>query len=122
MEIALIAFVVVMVVVVALVMTAAGKTAGRDVKQQHEAVSDHSHSLRYVVPPGQDAAMVVVRLREAGFPAVSETAEEGHVVAVAVEPDAEHREEVRSVLSSADRLNTAGDRFDVPQVRFADER
>lgn len=81
-------------------------------------------SLRYRVPAGQDPAVVLAALGNAGYDAAPDsTTGVGPELLIrsgdGTEPD---REEVRRVLSSVRTLNPEGDQAtDLPEVRFTDE-
>jgi hypothetical protein len=116
------------VIIVVVVGIAAVKRFGSETNAQSDRLQAPDRpTLRYVVPPGQDPAVVVGALREAGYDASpdSEPGPSSPVVIVGATtgggPDRDH---VREVLTRLDQTNINPDDsapLDLPPVRFTDE-
>jgi hypothetical protein len=84
-------------------------------------------TLRYEVPPGQDPAVVLSELRNAGYDASadSEPGPSTPIVIIGADGgDPPDRERLRAVLERMDRVNVdpeADVALDRPPVRFMDE-
>jgi hypothetical protein len=114
---------VVIVVVVVLVGLVLVKRLGRDGDQRREEVMGASHTLRYDVPEGQDAAAVLVALSRHGFEAVADP-NDPHTLVIMCPLGIDQREEVRVVLEN-EAMQTLDERdahVHTGPVRFVDER
>lgn len=107
---------------------AALKRFGSEAVQESDRLQDNDRpTLRYLVPPGQDPAVVLGALRESGYDASpdSEPGPSSPLVIIGSRtggsPD---REDVRSVLTALDETNVNPDEsgsVDLAPVRFTDE-
>jgi hypothetical protein len=118
------------VVVLVLVVLAAVVRFTRRRAEHEEALRDEARApstpmemLRYRVPEGRDPAPVLAALRHEGFEAIPDAEDAArHDILIPCQEGAErHREHVRAVIESADKVNLEGDRDPVGAVRFADE-
>ena len=79
-------------------------------------------SLRYLVPNGQDTAVLVAALHKEGYAAEGRVVPEGHVVVVEFPEDTEReRARVRATLQHATGPDTAYVNPAPPEVTFLDE-
>ena len=88
--------------------------------------TDSRPTLRYEVPPGQDPALVLAGLREAGYDASadSEPGPSSPIVIIGATAGAPDREAVRRALADLDGTNVNPDEsapVDRSRVRFVDE-
>jgi hypothetical protein len=91
-----------------------------EVRTERERERDGAHRVSYVVPPGEDAALVVAALARAGYRAVG--AFDQGVERVLVRCEADQRADVRRVLEHAEQARSADPEMYVGHVRFEDER
>jgi hypothetical protein len=110
-------------VVVAIASGRVGSFVRRETELQEELASPETPTLEYVVPVGQDPAVVLTALKGAGFAATSEQTPRDHRVLVACPEGVDRqRARVRSVIASAATTTTLQDGVPVQtDVRFADE-
>jgi hypothetical protein len=119
---------VLLVLIVIVVGVGALKRFGADtVAQSDRLQASERPTLRYLVPPGQDAAVVLGALREAGYDA-SPDSEPGPSSPVLIiggpTGGGLDREGVRDVLARIDQTNVNPEDsapLDLPPVRFSDE-
>jgi hypothetical protein len=118
--------VIVLIVLLVVVGVAVKRFSRNELDHSDRLQADSRPTLRYEVPPGQDPALVLVGLREAGFDASadSEPGPSSPIIvigAVGGEPD---REAVRHALTELDGTNVNPDEsapVDRSRVRFVDE-
>lgn len=79
-----------------------------------------THTLAYVVPTGQDAAVLEAALAHAGFTAVGVM--EGGTERLLIECPEEARPEVRSIIEHVTKTSLEGGEIHVGHVSFDDER
>jgi hypothetical protein len=119
---------VLLVLVVVVLGVLAVKRFGRDeIEHSDRLQADERPTLSYEVPPGQDPALVLAGLREAGYDASADS-EPGPSSPILIignhsggRPD---REDLRSVLGRIDGTNVNPDenqRLAPSRVRFTDE-
>lgn len=82
--------------------------------------SPETHTVAYVVPEGQDPAVLMAALARAGFTCVVDTS--GGTERVLVACDEDQRGRVREVLEQVPRTNFDGAELPVGHVTFDDER
>jgi hypothetical protein len=83
---------------------------------------DERHELRYVVPEGQDPALVLTALAQRGYEAVLQDPEGRRIIDVTCPVGKEEdRDDVRAVIASAGATLHQEDGLDHP-VRFMDEQ
>jgi hypothetical protein len=110
--------VLVIVVIVALALRRATFAEGRTEARLRQP---GPNTVAYVVPNGQDAAVLVAALAHEGYAAVADP--EHGVEMLHVEcPHPGDRDHVRSILEHLDRTGLAAAVLHVDQVRFEDER
>ncbi|MGZ4428479.1 MAG: hypothetical protein ACXVXC_04560 [Nocardioidaceae bacterium] len=78
-----------------------------------------AHTLTYIVPEGQDAAVLVAALVHAGYTSVTDVY--GGFERLLVACEEKDRAQVRSILEHVDRAGFAGPEMHVDHVRFQDE-
>jgi hypothetical protein len=115
--------IIIVIVAAAIALTIARNT--RRAREHTDRVADPTHgSLHYLVPAGQDPAVVLLELKRAGYDAVPNP-QGGHPSEIAVATPAggvPEREELRHAIERITRLNIHGDRVgNLPPVRFVDE-
>ena len=119
--------VIMLVIVIALAAVAIKRFSRANVEHSDQLQYADRPTLRYVVPTGQDPALVVAELRKAGYD-VSPDADPGPSSPVVIigshdgEPD---REAVRQTLADIDGTNIVPNESAPVQrdrVRFVDER
>jgi hypothetical protein len=99
---AFIAVVVVVVVVVGLATGRLGSTLRRSRERQEHLESARTPTLEYVVPTGQDPAVVLTALRQAGFVAATDSTTSGQRVLIECPEGVERqRARARSAIESA---------------------
>lgn len=83
----------------------------------------HTHALAYAVPDGQDPAVLVSALSQAGFKSAAEL-ERGSEVLLVECPHPEDRAKVRSIIEHVHRTSFegSGGELQVAHVSFEDER
>ena len=119
---------VLLLIVVLIAVAIAIKQFGRREIQHSDRLQNADRStLRYLVPPGQDPAVVLTGMRRAGYDASADS-EPGPSSPIVIiggpggsEPD---REEVRHALTELDGTNVVPEESGSTQrsrVRFADE-
>lgn len=81
--------------------------------------SPETHTVAYVVPEGQDPAVLVAALARAGFTAVVDTS--GRAERVLVACDEDQRARVRDVLEHVHRTDYDGAELPAGRVSFDDE-
>jgi len=86
--------------------------------------SDRTETLEYVVPEGQDPAVVLVALEQEGFTPAADSLGRSHLLRIHCPAGLERdRAQVRAVISRADSTAIEhGARIDVDPVVFEDER
>ena len=93
----------------------------RHEQRDKELHSDRVPTLEYEVPEGQDPAVVLAALHQAGYDATSDATHPRQTVLIACPGGIEgEREHARAVIESAD-VTTPDDGAPVPAVRFRDE-
>ncbi|MGY2875795.1 hypothetical protein ACVW00_002985 [Marmoricola sp. URHA0025 HA25] len=119
---ALLAVVIVAGVVLAVATGRLGGSLRRHKEVQDALLSDRTATLEYLVPTGQDPAVVIAALHKAGFTAATDPAPSGQRVLIECPEGVEHqRGDVRSIIESANRsTQQEGARLDLG-VRFSDE-
>jgi preprotein translocase subunit SecF len=94
------------------------------VQRSRARLEEFQHSgvptLRYAVPEGQDAAVVLVALQKEGFDAVVDDVGPHHDILIAW-PSEEDRDRSRARATIQHATNPEGDEIGPQQVRFADE-
>ena len=125
--------VVIIIVLVVLGVVAFGlKRSGRAAQEQVDHLSSSPRTLRYTVPAGQDPAVVLAALHEAGYTAAQDPSDTGlgggTDVLIDREDGVPDRESVRTVLDGVRVGNLEGDPApdtgigtDRGTARFADE-
>jgi hypothetical protein len=116
-----------LLVVIVLGVLAVKRFSRHEIEHSDRLQADERPTLAYEVPPGQDPALVLAGLREAGYDASadSEPGPSSPILIIGSHsggvPD---REDLRSVLGRIDGSNVNPDdsqRMARPGVRFADE-
>jgi hypothetical protein len=79
-----------------------------------------AHALRYVVPRGQDPAILTAALVHAGYRSVGSF--EGGTARVLIACDEQDRGTVRDIIRHVDRAGFDGPDLQVARARFEDER
>ncbi|MGN6130502.1 MAG: hypothetical protein ACTHOK_09205 [Nocardioidaceae bacterium] len=91
-----------------------------EVHAEQELERPGAHRVSYVVPPGEDAALVMAALIRAGYTAVG--GQERGVERVLVRCEADQRADVRRVIEHAEQARSTDPEMYVGHVRFEDER
>lgn len=91
-----------------------------EVRTEQELERDDAPRVSYVVPSGEDAALVVAALSRAGFTAVGHF--ERGVERVLVRCEAGQRADVRHVIEHAEQVRSADPERYAGHVHFEDER
>lgn len=78
------------------------------------------HTVAYVVPEGQDVAVLMAAVRHAGFEAITKI--DGGTERLLVACKEEDRAKVRSILEHVHRIGFDGSDLYVDHVSFDDER
>jgi hypothetical protein len=118
---------VLLVLIVVVIAVAAIKRFSSDtVAQSDRLQATDRPTLRYLVPPGQDPAVVLAALRSEGFDASpdSEPGPSSPIVIIGADVGALDREAVRATLVLLDETNINPDESGSPEtgrVRFLDE-
>ena len=94
-------------------------TSRREARTETPLRRSGTHTLAYVVPDGQDAAVLRGALRHAGFNSVSDFS--GGVERLLVVCDEKDRAQVRSILEHIYEAGFAGPDTHADHVRFQDE-
>jgi hypothetical protein len=119
--------VILLVIVLILGVMAATRFSRRETAHSDMLQNADHPTLRYVVPPGQDPALVLTELRNAGYDASadSEPGPSSPIVIIGgAGGDVLNREGVRETLARIDQVNVNPDesaRVDLHRIRFADE-
>jgi len=82
--------------------------------------SPKAHRVAYVVPPGQDPAILRAALTHAGFTSALDTENGDERLLVAC--DEHERVQVRSIIEQVHRAGVDGPEMQVGRVSFEDER
>lgn len=107
--------------VVGVVVIAALRSWGRDEAATEARLhSPGAHTVAYVVPDGQDPAVLMASLTHEGFVSVTDIA--GGTERLLVECEESDRGRVRSILEQVERRNFDGSRLPAGHVSFEDER
>ena len=108
--------------VVAVVWALQRRTAEAGAKQAHLHENERSSTLAYLVPPGQDPAVLVAALEQCGYAAAAETTGGPLRLLVDAGPHGRSREDVRAVIEGV-RTSALDDGQPVRAgaVRFEDE-
>lgn len=110
-----------LLVVGVLVMLALRRVTLDEARSENRLREPGTHKLAYVVPNGQDPAILMAALARGGFKSVSDM--EGGVERLLVAcPDEHDRAKVRSIIEHVDRAGFAGPEMHVGHVSFEDER
>jgi hypothetical protein len=118
--------VIVLIVVLVVVGLAVKRFSRHELDHSDRLQADSRPTLRYEVPPGQDPALVLVGLREAGYDASadSEPGPSSPIIVIGAIGGAPDREAVRQALTELDGTNVNPDEsapVDRSRVRFVDE-
>jgi hypothetical protein len=119
--------VVLILIVLVLGAIAVKRFARREVEHSDRLQRADRPTLRYEVPPGQDPALVLAGLRQAGYDASadSEPGPSSPIVIIGATGGAPDRESVRRTLADLDGTNIVPEESGHVQrsrVRFLDER
>ena len=108
------------VVILSVVVALALRSWGRE-EARVEAMLDSpaTHTLAYVVPDGQDPAILSAALHRAGFEARAHQERGVEILRIACTED--RRAEVRRVIEHVDSTGFDGAPLHVARVRFADD-
>lgn len=111
-------FTVLLILVVVVMLALRGW--GRDEARQ-DAVLDSpaTHTVSYVVPDGQDPAILAAALHNAGFTARAHL--EGGFEVLRIACEEEQRAEVRSIIEHVDRTGFDGAPMHIAHAKFVDE-
>ena len=108
-------------IVVGVVVIAALTSWGRDEAATEARLhSPGTHTVAYVVPDGQDPAVLMAALTHAGFVSVTDIT--GGTERLLVECEESDRGHVRSILEQVERRRIDGSRLPAGHVSFEDER
>lgn len=109
------------VVILSVVVALALRSWGRE-EARVEALLDSpaTHTIAYVVPDGQDPAILVAALHRAGFEARAHL--EGGVEVLRVACAEVRRAEVRSIIEHVESTGFDGAPMHVAHARFVDDR
>jgi hypothetical protein len=103
--------------------TLAAGRMGRQAEQQHAPGDPHVETLRYVMPDGQDPAVVISTLDSAGYTAdLDVVAGDKQIVIACPAGRDRERARVRSVLGASDTTSLEGPQFTPGRVTFEDEK
>jgi hypothetical protein len=78
------------------------------------------HTVAYVVPEGQDVAVLMAAVKRAGFESITKI--DGGTERLLVACDEEDRARVRSILEHVHRISFDGSEMYLDHVSFDDER
>lgn len=109
-----------LVVVGVVVMLALRSWTLEEVRTEAWLREPETHTLSYVVPDGQDPAILVAALAGAGFTARAEM--RGGVERLVVACDEDQRDRVRSVIEAVHLTGFEGVEMHVAHASFEDER
>jgi hypothetical protein len=118
--------VIALVIVLVIVMVAVKRFSRHEIEHSDRLQADERPTLRYEVPPGQDPALVLAGLREAGYDvsADSEPGPSSPILIIGATGGAPDREAVRRTLREIDGTTInpeeSGSVTD-SRVRFVDE-
>jgi len=104
-------------VVVVVALTSWGRDEAATEARLHAPAT---HTVAYVVPEGQDPAVLISALPHAGF--VSVTDSTGGTERLLVECEESDRGRVRSILEQVEHRSIDGSRLPAGHVSFEDER
>jgi len=107
----------VMVVPILLILALRG-FGMKEVEAEEELLSPQAHTVSWLVPEGEDPALVRTRLSHAGFTSVLDHSGDQRLV-IACEPG--EREQVRAVIAQTDHLTFDGHSAEPGLLRFVDE-
>jgi hypothetical protein len=118
--------VILLIIVIVAVALALKRFGRREVQHSDRLQNADRPTLRYEVPAGQDPAVVLAGLRQAGYDASadSEPGPSSPIVIIGADGGAPDREEVRRTLTELDGTNIVPDESAPVQpsrVRFLDE-
>jgi hypothetical protein len=118
--------VILLIVVIVAVALALKRFGRREVQQSDRLQNADRPTLRYEVPAGQDPAVVLAGLRQAGYDvsADSEPGPSSPIVIIGAGGGSPDREEVRRTLTDLDGTNIVPDESAPVQrsrIRFLDE-
>jgi hypothetical protein len=117
----IVAALVVVAFLVALAWALRNRSAAETAKERR-LQSDESPTLTYLVPPGQDPAVLVAALEQRGFDAAADVVGGPQRLLVGAREGRPDREEVRSVIEGASWTTIDhAKRVDREPVRFVDE-
>lgn len=91
-----------------------------EAKTEKRLRSPDVHTVSYVVPEGQDVAVLMAAVRHAGFESITKT--DGGTERLLVACDEQDRAKVRSILEHVHRVGFDGSEMYVDHVSFDDER
>lgn len=107
--------------VVGVAVIAALTSWGRDEAATEARLhSPDTHTVAYVVPDGQDPAVLMAALTHAGFVSIADIV--GGTERLLVECEESDRGQVRSILEQVERRRMDGSRLPAGHVSFEDER
>ena len=113
----------IVVVLVLLVFAALISNARRRADHIEETREADIDLLRYHVPEGHDPAPVIAALEHEGFEVLPDARrmDRNDILIPCQQGKDRHREHVRAVIESVDKVNLDDDRVPTGTVRFADE-
>ncbi len=98
------------------------RSVNRATHRGGEMTGPPEEELRYVVPTGQDPAVLLAALHADGYDAVTVLEHGRHVVVVSCPAGADRdRAHVRAVIRAAAQTSLEGEQFDPGRVEFEDE-
>jgi hypothetical protein len=118
--------VILVLIVLVLGVVAVKRFTRAEIDHSDRLQADDRPTLRYQVPPGQDPALVLAGLRQAGYDASadSEPGPSSPIVIIGATGGAPDREAVRRTLTDLDGTNVVPEEsgsIDRSRVRFEDE-
>jgi hypothetical protein len=118
--------VILVLIVLVLGVVAVKRFTRAEIDHSDRLQADDRPTLRYQVPPGQDPALVLAGLRQAGYDASadSEPGPSSPIVIIGATGGAPDREAVRRTLTDLDGTNVVPEEsgsVDRSRVRFEDE-
>jgi hypothetical protein len=118
--------VILVLIVLVLGVVAVKRFTRAEIDHSDRLQADDRATLRYQVPPGQDPALVLAGLRQAGYDASadSERGPSSPIVIIGATGGAPDREAVRRTLTDLDGTNVVPEEsgsVDRSRVRFEDE-
>jgi hypothetical protein len=100
----------------------AGQKAGKEAQRQEPGAMT-TETLRYRVPDGQDPAVLMSALEQAGFrTAMDEQVAEKYLVVTCPHGREQDRPEIRTLLEGADSTSLEGPQVRTGRVTFEDEK